>query len=94
MYGSEWPSHTPNHNVPPEGIFAQPGIIGCGIDFTTHNAFFTKNGSLIGELWCCVMNAIEFLRIIQALSSTVSIDVKLYPSVGLRHPDEFVHANF
>jgi hypothetical protein len=25
-------------------------IIGCGIDFTTHKAFFTKNGTLIGEL--------------------------------------------
>jgi hypothetical protein len=25
-------------------------IIGCGIDFTTHKAFFTKNGTLIGKL--------------------------------------------
>ena len=24
-------------------------IVGCGIDFTTYKAFFTRNGTLIGE---------------------------------------------
>lgn len=26
-------------------------IIGCGLDFTTNRAFFTKNGKLIGKVY-------------------------------------------
>lgn len=31
-------------------------IIGCGIDFSQHRAFFTKNGTFLGTSffqWCC-----------------------------------------
>ncbi|KAF8060964.1 hypothetical protein FPV67DRAFT_1423268 [Lyophyllum atratum] len=31
--------------------FGTGDIIGCGIDFTTHRAFFTKNGALIGPVF-------------------------------------------
>ncbi|KAF9456815.1 hypothetical protein BDZ94DRAFT_1285571 [Collybia nuda] len=31
--------------------FGTGDVIGCGIDFTTHKAFFTKNGSFIGAVF-------------------------------------------
>ncbi|GLB36579.1 putative protein with domain in SPla and the RYanodine receptor [Lyophyllum shimeji] len=31
--------------------FGTGDIIGCGIDFTTHKAFFTKNGALLGPVF-------------------------------------------
>ncbi|KAG5651818.1 hypothetical protein H0H81_007290 [Sphagnurus paluster] len=31
--------------------FGTGDVIGCGIDFTTHRAFFTKNGTLLGSVF-------------------------------------------
>lgn len=39
--------------------FGTGDIIGCGIDFTTHKAFFTKNGTLIGSVFDNVGKDVE-----------------------------------
>ncbi|KAG6907993.1 hypothetical protein DXG01_006649, partial [Tephrocybe rancida] len=57
--------------------FGTGDVIGCGVDFTTHKAFFTKNGVLIGHAF-----------------DNVGMHVDLYPSIGMRHSDEAVRANF
>ncbi|KIJ45239.1 hypothetical protein M422DRAFT_30095 [Sphaerobolus stellatus SS14] len=53
-------------------------IVGCGIDFSTGRAFFTRNGSLIDP---CFENI-------------GSDRGELYPTVGLRTPNESIRTNF
>lgn len=52
-------------------------VVGCGIDFSTGQAFFTNNGRLIGPVFNNLTSAGE-----------------LYPTVGLRTPNESIRANF
>jgi hypothetical protein len=69
-------------------------VIGCGIDFTLHKMFYTKNGSFLGaslhlssEKWLTgLMKGLIFDR--------VGVERRLFPSVGLRTPRESVKANF
>ncbi|GJJ13868.1 hypothetical protein Clacol_008125 [Clathrus columnatus] len=57
--------------------FTTGDVVGCGIDFSTGQAFFTNNGRLIGPVFNNLTSAGE-----------------LYPTVGLRTPNESIRANF
>ncbi|PSK49422.1 hypothetical protein B9Z65_8217 [Elsinoe australis] len=57
--------------------FSSLDVIGCGINFKTGSAFFTKNGIFLGE----------------AFTLTKAQD-GLYPSVGIKKPQEHLRANF
>ncbi|EIN13456.1 SPRY-domain-containing protein [Punctularia strigosozonata HHB-11173 SS5] len=59
--------------------FGTGDVIGCGIDFSTQRAFYTKNGAFLGAVFDGVGR---------------DPTVELYPSVGLRHAGEAVRANF
>lgn len=52
--------------------------MGCGVDFSTGRAFYTKNGSLLGPVFHQV-----------GLPGA-----PIYPSVGLRHGGEQIRVNF
>ncbi|KAL5495736.1 hypothetical protein ACEPAI_1200 [Sanghuangporus weigelae] len=58
--------------------FTTGDVIGCGIDFCSHRAFYTKNGSLIGY----------------AFDNIGLDDSVIFPSVGLRTPQEHIRVNF
>ncbi|KAK4555802.1 hypothetical protein LTR86_007022 [Recurvomyces mirabilis] len=56
--------------------FASNDVIGCGINFRTGEAFFTKNGVYLGVAF-----------------NNIKGD-KLYPSVGMKKPNEHLRVNF
>lgn len=74
-------------------IFLPAGdTIGCGVNFLDHNAFYTKNGKLIGTC-----NIIHILSCNNLPPGSVFHDLpdrELYPAIGLRTTNEHVHTNF
>ncbi|KAK2461734.1 hypothetical protein APHAL10511_006197 [Amanita phalloides] len=51
-HGDDGCSFAAEKNGNPYGpTYGTGDIIGCGIDFTTHKAFFTKNGTLLGPIF-------------------------------------------
>ncbi|KAI9264298.1 hypothetical protein BDA99DRAFT_508942 [Phascolomyces articulosus] len=59
--------------------FSSGDIVGCGVNFAEGTAFFTKNGSFLGN----------------AFEDTILLpDMDYYPCVGLRTPGEHVTVNF
>ncbi|KAF5375207.1 hypothetical protein D9758_000004 [Tetrapyrgos nigripes] len=58
-------------------------IIGCGIDFTTHRAFYTKNGSFLGYVF----------ENVGKIPNTGAL-IPLYPAIGLQHTGESIKVNF
>ena len=68
--------------------------MGCGVDFTTYKAFFTKNGTLIGETspYSCGAELIPFF--LGPVFDNVGKNFDLYPAVGLQRLGEAVRANF
>ncbi|KAJ3576275.1 hypothetical protein NP233_g531 [Leucocoprinus birnbaumii] len=53
-------------------------VIGCGIDFTTHKMFYTKNSTFLGPVF----------------DDVGKDNIKLYPVIGLRHSGDCVRVNF
>ncbi|KAF7340135.1 Ran-binding protein [Mycena venus] len=68
------------HSGPHLGVTGD--TIGCGIDFSTYQAFFTKNGTLIG------------IPLSGSAFKDIGKSTDLYPSIGLRHSGEAVRVNF
>lgn len=56
--------------------YSSGDVIGCGVNFRTGYAFFTKNGNHLGK-------AFEGIK-----------GTQLYPSVGIKKPQEHLRANF
>ena len=78
--------------------FIDPGpggdTIGCGVDFTTYKAFFTRNGTLIGkEHFLIIVLALTCLCLGQVFDN-VGRNVQIYPSVGLQHVGDSIRTNF
>ncbi|THH09416.1 hypothetical protein EW145_g2025 [Phellinidium pouzarii] len=58
--------------------FTTGDVVGCGIDFGTHKAFYTKNGALIGD----------------AFDNIGEDGQVIFPAVGLRTQQEGIRVNF
>jgi hypothetical protein len=56
--------------------YSSGDVIGCGVNFRTGCAFFTKNGNHLGKAF-------------DGIKGT-----QLYPSVGMKKPQEHLRANF
>lgn len=83
-------------------------VIGCGVNFHTGSAFFTKNGNHLGmSVWCsecgrsvdaaCVvfwLFVVSVMLILGAGTAFREVKGKLYPSVGMKRPGEHVWVNF
>ncbi|KAG6857659.1 hypothetical protein H0H87_010228 [Tephrocybe sp. NHM501043] len=78
--------------------FGTGDIIGCGVDFTTQTAFFTRNGSFIGMFLSLTADDHTFTPVFDPSLGPVFDDigknVDLYPSIGMRHSGEAVRVNF
>ncbi|KAI5120556.1 hypothetical protein M0805_000284 [Coniferiporia weirii] len=58
--------------------FTTEDVVGCGIDFSIHKAFFTKNGAFLGY----------------AFDNIGQDDEVIFPAVGLRTLQENIRVNF
>jgi hypothetical protein len=72
--------------------FGTLDVIGCGINFRTNTAFFTKNGHMLGkdlgwETWIALTIAGTAFR-------DLKHNVPYYPTVGMKKPGETVRVNF
>lgn len=72
--------------------FGTLDVIGCGINFRTNTAFFTKNGHLLGK------SAHSLLLHVLTTTGTAFRDLKpnmpYYPTIGMKKPGETLRANF
>jgi len=72
--------------------FGTLDVIGCGINFRTNTAFFTKNGQHLG------MSSRVFVGITLILSGLAFRDLKpnmpYYPTIGMKKSNETLRANF
>lgn len=57
--------------------YSSGDVIGCGVNFRTGCAFFTKNGNYLGKAF-----------------EGVKPGIALYPSVGMKKPNEHLSVNF
>lgn len=73
-------------------IFGTLDVIGCGINFRTNTAFFTKNGQWIGQYHGDFPKGI--LTIVGAPFKDLKSNVQYYPSIGMKKPNEALRANF
>ena len=67
-------------------------VIGCGIDFSQHRAFYTKNGDLLG-MGVKPLLPFVLISISGSVFDNIGKDCELYPSVGLRHQNESIRIN-
>lgn len=78
--------------------FSSGDTIGCGVNFRTGSAFFTKNGKFLGTflgLSCSVLPDCNMLTCHCDLGPAFKeVKGKLYPSVGMKRSGEHVRVNF
>lgn len=75
--------------------FTTNDVVGCGVNFMTGTAFFTKNGVLIQGIFTKIVGFAP-LRDSQTSGNAFKDlkDIKLYPSVGAKRPGAHLRANF
>ena len=69
-------------------------IIGCGIDFSQHRVFYTKNGTFLGKSLFLRHRWHDSSHAIGPVFDNVGKDCDVFPSVGLRHSGEAIRVNF
>ncbi|KZT58536.1 SPRY-domain-containing protein [Calocera cornea HHB12733] len=74
--------------------FTSGDVVGCGVDYTTGTAFYTKNGLLIGNPLDTPKPRHRAHALPGPVFSHLPAFGPLYPCVGLRSPNESVRANF
>ena len=78
--------------------FATQDVVGCGINFRTGSIFFTKNGVFLGESRAIYRYKFpsQWRMLIHPTGNAVSgiRSDGLYPSVGVKRPNEHLRANF
>ncbi|KAK5121297.1 hypothetical protein LTR85_005463 [Meristemomyces frigidus] len=75
--------------------YASQDTIGCGVNFRTGNAFFTKNGVYLGKpILRSQMVQDEMLIRSTGVAFTGVRSHGLYPSIGIKKPGEHLRINF
>lgn len=80
--------------------FSTGDTIGCGVNFRTGNAFFTKNGRCLGTFHSEQLGhmtiALDMICANMTFSGQAFKEVKgkLYPSIGMKKPGEHIRVNF
>lgn len=72
-------------------------VIGCGVDFSSNEAFFTKNGDLIGisnVLYSLCYDLTQKSFSVGRVFRNVGKDCQIHAFIGLRHGGQVVRANF
>lgn len=75
--------------------YATTDVIGCGVNFRTGEAFFTKNGHYLGMTPNCSDSTTKVLiSILGPAFKNIKTDTNLFPSVGMKRPHEHLRVNF
>lgn len=75
--------------------FGTLDVIGCGLNFRTNTAFFTKNGHMMGQYRLRDSALVTLLTIIAGSAfRDLKPNMTYYPTVGMKKPGETVRANF
>jgi hypothetical protein len=74
--------------------FGTLDVIGCGINFRTNTAFFTKNGHMLGMCSVDCLSISILLTTIGTAFRDLKSNVTYYPTIGMKKPGETLRANF
>jgi len=75
--------------------FTTNDVVGCGVNFMTGSAFFTKNGVLIQGTTTMIIQGVPFIGSRRSGNAFRDLkDIKLYPSVGAKRPGAHLRVNF
>ena len=80
--------------VPYGPTYGTGDTIGCGVDFTSRTAFFTKNGEKLGK-WSTATSVMFPSADVGSIDTAfTNIKGRLYPVVGISDPETKVTVNF
>jgi hypothetical protein len=89
--GQVFSNTTSGKNYGPK--FGTLDVIGCGINFRTNTAFFTKNGHMLGKCGRCIYSNAS-LTVTGIAFRDLKPNMPYYPTVGMKKPGETVWVNF